>query len=290
MQRGLLQAVRLEDEQRAAAAAQNQIFEIAARTAQARRDLEDYTRKLQTADDQRRIRLLQELRDATAQAATARYRLEATGQKLRYAGAAQLRRTSATPADPPDVAIHRQAAGVRQLIMADAGTKLLPGDNLEITTKADIAKLVSGTPPGDRAATGGAGTSRVPAMSAAAAAVAPALGTVSPEGNAPDPSATSSAAEIAVLLARGEALAGRGDIVSARHFYERAADAGNGKAAMRMAETFDPAVIGPGRPGGDASLAAAWYRRAGDLGEAEAMRRLNTLEPPAAAGADARAR
>jgi hypothetical protein len=82
--------------------------------------------------------------------------------------------------------------------------------------------------------------------------------------------------EIAALIARGDAFLGVGDIVSARLFYERAAEAGDGPAALLVGETFDPALIArTGLRGvrGDAEKAAEWYRRAVALGapEAEAM-------------------
>ena len=52
-----------------------------------------------------------------------------------------------------------------------------------------------------------------------------------------------SPAEIAVLVARGDAFVGMRDIASARLFYLRAAEAGDGRAAMRMAVTFDPEFL-----------------------------------------------
>lgn len=86
--------------------------------------------------------------------------------------------------------------------------------------------------------------------------------------------------EIAELLARGDTLLRQGDITSARLFYERAANAGDGQAALRLGATFDPAFRGWDVLRGassDASDARLWYRRARDLGEAEAGRRLKGL-------------
>ena len=53
---------------------------------------------------------------------------------------------------------------------------------------------------------------------------------------APGPSDT----EITELLEHGDALLRNGDVSSARLFYERAAGAGNGRAALRLGATFDP--------------------------------------------------
>jgi TPR repeat protein len=88
--------------------------------------------------------------------------------------------------------------------------------------------------------------------------------------------------QIIALLARGDAFVRTRDIASARLLYERAADAGNGRAALRMGESFDPAFldsIGISRMLGDRQLALSWYRRACDLGDAEAAQLLQKLEP-----------
>lgn len=77
------------------------------------------------------------------------------------------------------------------------------------------------------------------------------------------------AAEVAALMERGDTLLRLGDIASARLFYERAADAGSGQGAIRMAATFDPAVlprVGGGSMPGDPAKADIWYARARVLG------------------------
>jgi TPR repeat protein len=83
------------------------------------------------------------------------------------------------------------------------------------------------------------------------------------------------------LLARGDAFMQARDIASARLLYERAADAGNGRAALRMGESFDPAFlgrIGVYRNIGDRLRALSWYRRARDLGDTQAAQLLENLE------------
>jgi hypothetical protein len=84
-----------------------------------------------------------------------------------------------------------------------------------------------------------------------------------------------SADEITALVARGDAFLGAGDIVSARAFFQRAADAGDSRAAMRMAMTFDAAFLdraGVHGVRGDPEQAGFWFRRARDLGEAKTER------------------
>jgi hypothetical protein len=59
----------------------------------------------------------------------------------------------------------------------------------------------------------------------------------------PPARARPAAAKVAELLARGDSFIVVGDIASARVFYERAADAGDRRAALRMGATFDPTFL-----------------------------------------------
>jgi len=92
---------------------------------------------------------------------------------------------------------------------------------------------------------------------------------------------TLSAAEIAVLLTRGDKAFSSGDVASARLYYGRAASAGDGQAALRLGETFDPVFLDHAHlrsARGDLVAALSWYRRARDMGAAEAEVLLNSLE------------
>ena len=82
-----------------------------------------------------------------------------------------------------------------------------------------------------------------------------------------------SAAETEALLSRGDAAFSVGDVATARLFYERAADAGSGGAALRLGESYDPNFLERAKLRaikGDSKAAAIWYRRAKELGVAEA--------------------
>jgi hypothetical protein len=79
--------------------------------------------------------------------------------------------------------------------------------------------------------------------------------------------------EEALLLARGDALFRTGDLVSARLFYERAANAGSGPAALRLGESYDPDFLEQTHlrgARGDRAAAIFWYERARNLGVSEA--------------------
>jgi hypothetical protein len=90
-----------------------------------------------------------------------------------------------------------------------------------------------------------------------------------------------SAAEITELLEHGDGLLRIGDLASARLFYERAAAAGDGRAALRLGATFDPDFLdraGLRSVKGDAAEARSWYGRALDLGVAKATRQPNNID------------
>ena len=81
-------------------------------------------------------------------------------------------------------------------------------------------------------------------------------------------------------MQRGDALRDTGDVVSARLFYERAAEDGSAVAARAVGETYDPLVLEDehvrGVPG-DSHKAIDWYRKAILGGDAAAVERLHRL-------------
>jgi TPR repeat protein len=120
----------------------------------------------------------------------------------------------------------------------------------------------------------------------AAPGAAPIPMSTSPDATSPDATAPASGisgpptAELNELVEHGDAFLSTGDVASARLFYERAADAGDGRAALRLGATFDPVFLGRlnSKVQADAAVARSWYSRALDLGAVEAKRQLNSLE------------
>jgi TPR repeat protein len=95
------------------------------------------------------------------------------------------------------------------------------------------------------------------------------------------PVRTLAADEIAGLLKRAKGLIAAGDIVAARLLLQRAADAQDGNAALLLAETYDPAVLGT--PDArtitpDRVAARSWYERAAGLGSLNAKQRLAQMQ------------
>jgi hypothetical protein len=77
--------------------------------------------------------------------------------------------------------------------------------------------------------------------------------------------------ELATFMDRAKRLVATGDISPARLLLERAADARESTAALMLAQTYDPDVLGPQdlhNNLADPALARLWYQRAADLGSA----------------------
>lgn len=84
-------------------------------------------------------------------------------------------------------------------------------------------------------------------------------------------------------LARAERLLQKGDIVGARTVYQRAAEQGDGLAALALGATYDPNRLWSlGALGlvGNRERARQWYQRANELGNSEAKARISALGFP----------
>jgi hypothetical protein len=119
-----------------------------------------------------------------------------------------------------------------------------------------------------------------PASSIPAASMPPVLSPITTTKHNPAP-ASDTAAEIKMLVERGNMFVGSGDLASAREVYERAVDAGDARAAIYLGTTYDPSFLKRARFGkatrGDLETAAYWYRRAGGLGSSDAQALLKTI-------------
>jgi TPR repeat protein len=87
--------------------------------------------------------------------------------------------------------------------------------------------------------------------------------------------------ELASLLKRAKGLLTIGDIASARLLLERAADAQEASAALMLARTYDPAVLGTPDARSvtpDPAQARIWYRKAAEFGSQDAQQRLAQMQ------------
>jgi hypothetical protein len=86
--------------------------------------------------------------------------------------------------------------------------------------------------------------------------------------------------EIAGLLKRGDELIASGDLGAARLVLRRAAEAGNARAALALAGTYDPIVLEKRAVHGfvpDVAMARNWYEKAKQFGSTDATQRLEML-------------
>src|SRR5260370_19868006 len=98
---------------------------------------------------------------------------------------------------------------------------------------------------------------------------------------APPPARHLDPDEIAALLKRAKGLLANGDIASARLLLERAADAREADAALLLARTYDPAVLGTGDVRSvtpDPARARNWYRKAAEFGSSDAQARVAEMQ------------
>jgi polysaccharide biosynthesis/export protein len=128
LQRGIGTVVRTEDEERAIGMLQWQNLDVQARSQRANGQIADATRQLQGYDDQRKIRLLNELRESSAEVGKLGQELAAARDRLKYAGGA-----GAVEESLVHVVIYRTVNGAEQRLDAQPDTALMPGDMVQIT-------------------------------------------------------------------------------------------------------------------------------------------------------------
>jgi hypothetical protein len=170
-----------------------------------------------------------------------------------------------TPAGIQESGSIREPASVLRSPQGDATTAVPAQLPQPIETKSDLA--AAPPPPSAPPLVPTEGQSPLPVAPPAVADVQP------------DPGL--SASETRALVTRGDAFRSAGDITSARLYYERAADAGDGQAALRLAESFDGVTLtlsGVHGVAADPAKALSWYRRARELGMAGADQRIESLE------------
>jgi TPR repeat protein len=87
--------------------------------------------------------------------------------------------------------------------------------------------------------------------------------------------------ELAALMKRARGLIDIGDIAPARLLLQRAADAQEASAALLLAQTYDPAVLGTPDMRSitpDPAMAREWYEKAAKLGSLDAKQRLAQMQ------------
>lgn len=136
-QKGNIPITRVVDSRRSLLLASTRQLETAAQLATVERQRDDFTRRSERLDDQRRLDILAELQDANVKLAGLRAKIEASGEKLVYVGMvrSQLVRGEGSK---PEIVIHRNTEKGAERITGADDTALLPGDVVEVSLQADL--------------------------------------------------------------------------------------------------------------------------------------------------------
>ena len=171
---------------------------------------------------------------------------------------------SATPPSAPDV------AAARRNQPANAAASASPSrDEITAAYQSALKGKVAAPEPAQAA--------RETTPVGAVAALAPTVREPVPVTREAAPARRIDPDELAALLKRAKSLLAIGDITSARLLLERAADAQEAEAALMLAGTYDPQVLGSQDMRSvtpDPATAKIWYQKAAQLGSADAKRRL----------------
>lgn len=191
-------------------------------------------------------------------------------------GTTDVRTATAPPAPPRQAAVAAVASTPTMVAGPALATAAAPSrDEIALALKTAHQNLApaDAAQPTTTVATA-APTASVPVAAAVPAAPAPAAAVAAPIRRI-------NADELANLMSRGKSLLESGDIAPARLLLERAAEAGEASAALMVAQTYDPAVLGTQDARNitaDPAQARNWYQRAAQLGSVDAQRRLSQLQ------------
>jgi hypothetical protein len=211
--------------------------------------------------------------------------------KAKASIAASLPAYAALPPDPAQLtARDTQLKNPNDAARLSAPANQTPGGRAVTTaavapTREEITMAYQSATPDGRAAAVTPLAARPPGAPAPVAAAPPAAAPVAP-APVPEPMIAGDSIhridpnEIASSLRRADELIASGDLAAARLVLRRAANAGDARAAMTLAGTYDPVILEKLGVHGfvpDVAMARAWYEKAKKFGSAEAPQRLERL-------------
>lgn len=130
---GNLPSPRVAEHRRAALSSSTRHLQTTAQLMQVKRVRGELARELEKIDDQRQIRLLAELQDATVKLAGERAKLQSAEEKLQLAGMRPPRASDG--AGKADITVFR--SGAKESFRVDADTELQPGDVVEVALRPE---------------------------------------------------------------------------------------------------------------------------------------------------------
>jgi polysaccharide export outer membrane protein len=141
--KGNVPITRVVDARRAHLLASTRQLETESQLATVERSRQDFARRSEHLDDQRRLDILSELSEAHTKLNVTRSRLEAVGEKLVYVGMvrSQLVRGKGSK---PEIAVYRKSGEDTKRLEVTEDAELMPGDTVEVALKADLVPAAPG--------------------------------------------------------------------------------------------------------------------------------------------------
>jgi polysaccharide export outer membrane protein len=132
--RGSLISTRVTDARRGVLLSSTRKLQTSAALWRVKKEQDEFTRRLEKLDDQRRLDLLRELQDTSVKLNQLREKLQSVAEKLQYTAMvrSQLVRGADTRAE---IAIVRKGEKGQERIVASEDTELQPGDAVEVTLR-----------------------------------------------------------------------------------------------------------------------------------------------------------
>ena len=134
--RGVIPVMRMSEERRLTLSSTTQALQATALLAQVEREEQELNRRSRQTDDRFQIDLIKELQSAQVGLETIRVQLQATGDKLVYAGLVRSQLVRGRGGSP-DVRIFRLQNQARQSMSGTEDTELLPGDVVEVALRME---------------------------------------------------------------------------------------------------------------------------------------------------------
>jgi polysaccharide export outer membrane protein len=131
MTKGTTVTTRVTDARRAVLLSSTRKLQITAQLMLAKQKQDEFGRKLEKLDDQRRIDLLHDLQEATVQSNEIREKLQGVGDKLQYTSMVRSQLVQGV-ASKPKITIVRKGEKGQEKIVASEDTELQPGDAVEV--------------------------------------------------------------------------------------------------------------------------------------------------------------
>jgi len=141
LQKGVVPTTRVAEARRLALYSATRALQTSALIAQLDGQRHELESRLDRIDDQRRVRLLEELQNCSVKIATISARLQATGDKLLYAGMVRSQLVRGGD-EHPIVKVFRGNHPQQSEDVADNDTVLMPGDVLDVAART-VSQTVS---------------------------------------------------------------------------------------------------------------------------------------------------